>query len=87
MTDFSKLRTMTPEEVAAIPPEKPDPDYIRRNTEWSNDAPPREPTEAMLNAARDWSVAKYGRGVGNDGAIGCWQAMLDAWLVTSREQL
>lgn len=34
MTDFSKLRILTPEEVAAIPPEKPDPDYIRRNTTW-----------------------------------------------------
>lgn len=45
--------------------------------------PPRQPTEAMLNAARDWSVAKYGRGVGNDGAIGCWQAMFDASPVTS----
>lgn len=36
--DFSKLRTMTPEEVAAVPAEIPDPDYIRRNTEW-NGAP------------------------------------------------
>ncbi len=34
MTDFSKLRTLTPEEVAAIPSEQPDPDYIRRNTIW-----------------------------------------------------
>jgi hypothetical protein len=33
MTDFTKLRIMTPEEVAAIPPEQPDPEYIRRNTE------------------------------------------------------
>jgi hypothetical protein len=39
---------------------------------------PFEPTEAMLNAARDWSVKKYGIGVGNDGATGCWQAMLTA---------
>jgi hypothetical protein len=38
----------------------------------------REPTEAMLNAARDWFIKKYGLGVGNDGATGCWQAMLDA---------
>lgn len=37
----------------------------------------REPSEGALNAARDWSVAKYGLGVGNDGAMGCWQAMLD----------
>jgi hypothetical protein len=41
-----------------------------------------QPTEAMLNAARDWSVEKYGRGIGNDAAIGCWQAMLSAALVS-----
>ncbi len=40
----------------------------------------REPSEAMLNAARDWSVGRYGRGVGNDDAIGCWHAMVDAIL-------
>jgi hypothetical protein len=34
-----------------------------------------EPTEAMLNAARDWSIKKYGMGIGNDAAIGCWKAM------------
>lgn len=39
---------------------------------------PRIPTNAMLNAARDWSVKKYGIGIGNDAAIGCWQAMFDA---------
>ncbi|WP_225773232.1 hypothetical protein [Pseudomonas sp. Marseille-Q5115] len=39
---------------------------------------PFEPTEAMLLAARDWSVKKYGQGVGNDGAKGCWQAMYEA---------
>lgn len=38
----------------------------------------RPPTETMLNAARDWSVKKYGIGIGNDAAIGCWQAMYDA---------
>jgi hypothetical protein len=36
---------------------------------------PIEPTEAMLNAARDWSAAKYGRPIGNGAAIGCWRAM------------
>ena len=41
-------------------------------------APLRQPTEDMLNAARDWSIAKYGRGIGNDAAIGVWQAMLAA---------
>lgn len=34
------------------------------------------PTAAMLDAARDWSVAKYGKPIGNDAAIGCWQAMI-----------
>ncbi|RYG84124.1 MAG: hypothetical protein EON59_13465 [Alphaproteobacteria bacterium] len=37
---------------------------------------PREPTEAMLRAARDWSAAKYGKPIGNDGAIGCYRAMI-----------
>jgi hypothetical protein len=40
----------------------------------------REPTKAMLNAARDWSYGKYGKPIGNDAATGCWQAMLDAAL-------
>lgn len=35
-----------------------------------------EPTEAELNAARDWSYAKYGRAIGNDAAAGCRSAML-----------
>jgi hypothetical protein len=39
---------------------------------------PREPTEAMLNAARDWSQAKYGKPIGNDAAIGCWKVMFDS---------
>lgn len=39
---------------------------------------PKEPTENMLNAARDWSVEKYGCGVGNDGAIGCYRSMIAA---------
>ena len=39
---------------------------------------PVEPTEAMLNAARDWSLKKYGQAVGNDGARGCYAAMLAA---------
>jgi len=41
-------------------------------------AVPMEPTEEMLNAARDWSVKKYSQGIGNDAAIGCWKAMLTA---------
>jgi hypothetical protein len=40
----------------------------------------REPTESMLIAARDWSAAKYGRPIGNDAAVGCLHAMIDAAL-------
>lgn len=40
---------------------------------------PLEPTEKMLEAARDWSIAKYGKAVGNDGAIGCCRAMIVAY--------
>lgn len=39
---------------------------------------PAEPTEVMLVAALDWSWSKYGMGIGNDAAIGCWKAMTDA---------
>lgn len=41
----------------------------------------RTPSEAMLIAARDWSYAKYGKPIGDDAAMGCWQAMIDAALV------
>ena len=40
----------------------------------------REPTEEQLNAARDWSIKKYGIGVGNDEATACYQTMIDATL-------
>lgn len=39
---------------------------------------PKEPTEKMLNAARDWSADKYGKPVGNDGSRGCYQSMISA---------
>ncbi len=39
---------------------------------------PREPTEAMLIAAREWSHKKYGKPIGSDAACGCWAAMLEA---------
>ena len=39
---------------------------------------PKEPTQAMLDSARDWSTKKYGKAVGNDGASGCYKAMLEA---------
>lgn len=37
----------------------------------------REPTEAQLHAARDWAIQKYGRPIGDDGARGCFLAMID----------
>lgn len=40
----------------------------------------RELTDPMLIAARDWSAATYGNPIGNDAAIGCWRARLDAAL-------
>lgn len=40
----------------------------------------RDPTDAMLIAARDWSAATYGKPIRNDAAIGCWRAMIDAAL-------
>ena len=40
----------------------------------------RNPMPEMLEAARDWSLAKYGQAIGDDAAIGCWQAMIDAAL-------
>lgn len=41
-------------------------------------AVPREATPEMLNAAREWAITKYGRGIGQDAAIGCYRAMLAA---------
>jgi hypothetical protein len=38
----------------------------------------KTPTKSMLNAARDWSIKKHGRGIGNEDAIGCWNAMWEA---------
>lgn len=39
---------------------------------------PKEPTQAMLDSARDWSIKKYGKAVGNDGSSGCYKAMIEA---------
>jgi hypothetical protein len=39
---------------------------------------PKEPTESMLTAVQDWSYKKYGKPIGNDGAVGCWGAMIGA---------
>lgn len=47
-----------------------------RLVEQGEVAVPMEPTEEMLNAARDWSYHKYGKPVGNDGTSGCYRAML-----------
>ena len=38
----------------------------------------RKPTQKMLDAARDWSLHKYGKAIGNEAAVGCWQVMLAA---------
>lgn len=46
-------------------------------TKWKL-VPVDEITPEMDNAARDWSVSKYGRGIGNDAAHGCYSAMLEA---------
>jgi len=37
---------------------------------------PREEVDSQLNAARDWAIRKYGKGIGNDAASGCYRAML-----------
>ena len=39
---------------------------------------PKEPTEEMHNAARDWSAWKYGKPIGIDASDGCYKAMLAA---------
>lgn len=39
---------------------------------------PREPTEAMHDAARDWSAKKYGKPIGLDASDGCYRAMIAA---------
>jgi len=46
----------------------------------------RTPTATMLDAARDWSLAKYHQGVGNEEATGCWQAMISAALAEEPTQ-
>lgn len=38
----------------------------------------REPTKAMLDAARDWSYTKYGKPIGDDAATEVWRTMFDA---------
>ena len=39
---------------------------------------PREATEEMHNAARDWSDAKYGKPIGIDASAACYAAMIAA---------
>lgn len=46
---------------------------------------PRSPTDAMLDAAREWSYAKYGKPIGHEAAIQLWQAMYDAEEGKARE--
>jgi hypothetical protein len=40
----------------------------------------QHPDEAMLEAARNWSRAKYGIPIGNEAASQCWQVMIDVIL-------
>jgi len=42
-----------------------------------------EPNEAMLVAARDWSLDRIGTPIGNDAARGVWRAMAEAWNATA----
>lgn len=53
-------------------------DDLLRERESASSRVPDDPTKEMLIAARDWSYRKYGKPIGNDAAIGCWQAMLAA---------
>ncbi|WP_445505033.1 hypothetical protein [Microvirga sp. G4-2] len=39
---------------------------------------PREPTEEMQNAARDWSYKKYGKPIGGEASRECYRAMIAA---------
>ena len=41
-------------------------------------AVPKEPTESMYGGARDWSIDRYGLGIGDDAARGCYLSMLAA---------
>ena len=41
-----------------------------------------KPNQAMLEAARDWSAAKYGKPIGDDAARGCWVSMISAAVKT-----
>lgn len=56
--------------------EKAAPDFVGAIAALGMVVVPVEPTEAMLDRARDWSMAKYSRGIGNDAAAGCWKAMI-----------
>lgn len=46
------------------------------NEQWK--MVPIEPTAEMHDAARDWSIERYGKAVGSDGSSGCYAAMLAA---------
>lgn len=39
---------------------------------------PVEPTQKMLDSARDWSIRINGIGIGNEQASGCYSALLAA---------
>lgn len=44
----------------------------------------REPTEAMRDAARDWSEKKFGKPIGSDASDGCFNVQIDAALAGGR---
>lgn len=50
-------------------------------------AVPKEPTEEMHNAARDWSLKKYGQGIGIDASDGVYKAMLSAAPTISKTEI
>ena len=41
---------------------------------------PVEPTETMHNAARDWSLYKYGKPIGKEASDQCYRIMIAAAL-------
>lgn len=47
---------------------------------------PREATEDMHNAARDWSLNRYSMAIGRDASEGCWRAMLAAAILALGEK-
>lgn len=47
---------------------------------------PAEATNGMRDAARDWSLKKYGQGIGIDASDGCYRAMVAASPIEPKEE-